>query len=108
MHDVMRQRRNELGLSQADLAAQVGTDSRQIRRYEAGETQPTLPVAKAIARALGISLDELGGERRSPPLATAIALALGISLDELAGGEPRRVDLTGHWWASWQSWKDGT
>jgi transcriptional regulator with XRE-family HTH domain len=83
MHDVMRQRRNELGLSQADLAAEVGTDSRQIRRYEAGETQPTLPVAKAIAR------------------------ALGISLDELAGGETRRVDLSGPWWACWQSWKDG-
>lgn len=83
MHDVMRQRRNELGLSQADLAAQVGTDGRQIRRYEAGETQPTLPVAKAIAR------------------------ALGISLDELAGSETRRVDLSGPWWACWQSWKDG-
>jgi transcriptional regulator with XRE-family HTH domain len=83
MHEVMRQRRNELGLSQADLAAQVGTDSRQIRRYEAGETQPTLPVARAIAR------------------------ALSISLDELAGDETRRIDLSGAWWACWQSWKDG-
>jgi transcriptional regulator with XRE-family HTH domain len=83
MHEVMRQKRNELGLSQAELAAQVGTDGRQIRRYEAGESQPTLPVARSIAR------------------------ALGISLDELAGGDTRRINLTGNWWACWQSWKDG-
>jgi transcriptional regulator with XRE-family HTH domain len=83
MHEVIRQRRGELGLSQADLATQVGVDRRQIRRYEAGETQPTLSVAKSIARALGISIDELAGE------------------------ESHRVELSGAWWACWQSWKDG-
>lgn len=83
MHEVIRQRRAELGLSQGDLAAKVGVDRRQIRRYESGETQPTLSVAKTIAR------------------------ALGITIDELAGDETHRVDLTGDWWACWQSWKDG-
>lgn len=83
MNEVIRQRRGELGMSQGDLAAKVGVDRRQIRRYEAGETQPTLSVAKTIAR------------------------ALGITIDELAGDETHRVDLTGDWWACWQSWKDG-
>lgn len=83
MNDVIRHRRSELGMSQADLAAKVGVDRRQIRRYEAGETQPTLSVAKTIAR------------------------ALGITIDELAGDETHRVDLSGDWWACWQSWKDG-
>jgi transcriptional regulator with XRE-family HTH domain len=83
MHEVIRQRRSELGLSQGDLAAKVGVDRRQIRRYESGETQPTLSVAKAIA------------------------LALGITIDELAGTETRRIDLSGDWWACWQSWKAG-
>jgi DNA-binding XRE family transcriptional regulator len=83
MHEVIRQRRSELGLSQGDLAARVGVDRRQIRRYESGETQPTLSVAKAIAH------------------------ALGITIDELAGNETRRLDLSGDWWACWQSWKDG-
>lgn len=83
MHEVVRLRRGELGMSQADLAAKVGVDRRQIRRYESGETQPTLPVAKSIAR------------------------ALGVTLDELAGDEKHRIDLTGDWWACWQSWKDG-
>jgi transcriptional regulator with XRE-family HTH domain len=83
MHEVIRQRRSELGMSQGDLAAKVGVDRRQIRRYESGETQPTLSVARTIAR------------------------ALGISIDELAGDETHRVDLSGDWWACWQSWKDG-
>lgn len=83
MHDVIRQRRAELDLSQADLAARVGVDRRQIRRYESGETQPTLSVAKAIAR------------------------ALAITIDELAGDETHRIDLTGEWWACWQSWHQG-
>jgi len=83
MHEVIRRRRSELAMSQSDLATKVGVDRRQIRRYEAGETQPTLSVAKMIAR------------------------ALGITIDELAGDEMRRVDLTGDWWACWQSWHKG-
>ena len=83
LHEIIRQRRSELGMSQSDLAAKVGVDKRQIRRYESGETQPTLPIAKAIAQALGISIDELAGE------------------------QTHRVNLTGHWWASWQTSRSG-
>jgi transcriptional regulator with XRE-family HTH domain len=83
LHEIIRQRRSELDMSQSDLAAKVGVDKRQIRRYESGETQPTLPIAKAIARALGISIDELAGE------------------------QTHRVNLTGHWWASWQTSRSG-
>ena len=83
MANVMRDRRAALALSQADLAAAVGLDKRQIRRYEAGEAQPTLIVAKAIAHALQISLDELAGETE------------------------QRLQITGDWWAGWQTWKDG-
>src|SRR5262245_37816573 len=82
--ELIKSRRAELGLTQAELAAQAGVDKRQIRRYEAGEVQPTLSVAAAIARALNLSLDELAGETG-----------------------PRRVDLAGDWWASWQTSKDG-
>ena len=83
MANVMRDRRAALSLSQADLAAAVGLDKRQIRRYEAGEAQPTLVVAKAIAHVLQISLDELAGETE------------------------QRLQITGDWWAGWQTWKDG-
>jgi transcriptional regulator with XRE-family HTH domain len=80
--EIIRERRTELGMSQADLATRVGVDKRQIRRYEAGDAQPGLDVAVAIAK------------------------ALGISIDELAGQSTRRIDLSGEWWASWQTSKD--
>ena len=83
MQDVIKQRRAELGLSQADLATRVGVDRRQIRRYESGDTQPVLPVARAIAQ------------------------ALSITLDQLAGGESHQINVTGDWWSSWQTFKDG-
>lgn len=83
MPEVLRSRRLALGMSQADLAAAVNLDKRQIRRYEQSEAQPTLPAAKAIAHALQISLDELAGETE------------------------QRVKITGDWWAGWQTWKDG-
>lgn len=62
MGDILRARRTAIGLSQAELAAAVGVDRRQIRRYEANDAQPTLPVARAIAHRLGITLDELAGD----------------------------------------------
>lgn len=83
MAETIKTRRAVLGLSQADLAEKVGVDKRQIRRYEASEAQPTLSVARDIAD------------------------ALGISLDELAGSDARRVGLSGEWWAAWQTFKDG-
>jgi transcriptional regulator with XRE-family HTH domain len=83
MGEVLRQRRAELGLSQAELAAAAGVDARQIRRYESGEQQPVLSVAVAIADALKISVGELAGIPR------------------------HKVDLSGDWFSAWQSYKDG-
>ncbi|HEX5120450.1 MAG TPA: helix-turn-helix transcriptional regulator [Pseudonocardiaceae bacterium] len=84
MAEVMRQRRADLDMSQAQLAQASGVGVRQIRRYEAGEQQPVLSVAVAIADALRISVGELAGLMPS-----------------------HRVDLSGEWWASWQTSKDG-
>jgi transcriptional regulator with XRE-family HTH domain len=81
--EVIRRRRTELGISQADLAAAVGVDTRQIRRYEAGQQQPVFSVAVAIAN------------------------ALGIDVGELAGAPSHRVSLTGDWWACWQTYRGG-
>ena len=83
MPEIIRTRRAQLGLSQAELAMAAGVDRRQIRRYEAGEQQPALNVA------------------------VAIAAALQISVSELAGQLSQRADLAGDWWASWQTAKEG-
>jgi transcriptional regulator with XRE-family HTH domain len=83
MPEVIRQRRTERGMSQKDLATAAGVDVRQIRRYEAGEQQPLLSVAVAIAD------------------------ALGISVAELAGKPSYQIKLSGQWWASWQTSRSG-
>jgi transcriptional regulator with XRE-family HTH domain len=81
--DTIRRRRKELGLSQAGLAKACGVHLRQIRRYESGEQQPVLTVAKELAAALGLSLAELAGEA------------------------PARAQLDGTWWAAWQIFVEG-
>lgn len=81
--EIIRQRRDELGMSQADLARAAGVDARQIRRYEAGDQQPLFGVA------------------------VAIATALRIPLSDLAGTPAHRVRLSGEWFASWQTFRDG-
>jgi transcriptional regulator with XRE-family HTH domain len=81
--EVIRARRSALGLSQAELAKAAGVSLRQLARYEAGEQQPVLSAAVALADALGISIAQLAGE---------------VS---------HELDLSGQWWAAWQTWKDG-
>jgi transcriptional regulator with XRE-family HTH domain len=61
LSEVMRNRREAMGLTQSQLADAAGIGRRQIRRYEAGDAQPPLPVAANIAKALRITLDELAG-----------------------------------------------
>lgn len=84
MSEVLRSRRAELGISQADLAKAAGVNVRQIARYESGEQQPVLSVAVQLADALSISLAELAGQ-----------IVHGL-------------DLSGQWRAGWQTYRDGT
>ena len=70
-------------MSQSDLARKAGVDARQIRRYETGEQQPAFMVGVSIAKALDI------------PIA------------DLAGIPEHKVNLSGDWYAGWQSYKDG-
>jgi transcriptional regulator with XRE-family HTH domain len=81
--EVIKLRRSELGLSQTQLAKEAGISLRQLARYEAGEQQPVLSAAIALADALRISLAQLAGQ---------------ITYD---------LDLSGTWWCAWQTWKDG-
>jgi DNA-binding XRE family transcriptional regulator len=66
-------------MSQARLADIVGVTTRQIARYEAGEQQPVLSVAAAIANALDVPLAELAEEPSQHP------------------------DLKGTWWSGWET-----
>lgn len=59
--ETIRVNRVKLGLTQAQLARDIGVDTRQINRYETGETEPTLAIARRLADRLRISMDELAG-----------------------------------------------
>lgn len=51
--------RKEKGLTQEDLVKRSGVAISQIRRYEADKSSPTLDVVTRLAKALGVSIDEL-------------------------------------------------
>lgn len=60
--------RKQRGLTQQALADDAGVHVTQLRRYEAGTSQPTLDVLRKIAVALRVSADALlfGEEERGP------------------------------------------
>jgi transcriptional regulator with XRE-family HTH domain len=62
------QLRKQRGLSQQAMADAVGLHVSQIKRYEAGATQPSLDALKKIAVALGVTTDFLlfDEEERGP------------------------------------------
>jgi transcriptional regulator with XRE-family HTH domain len=55
----LAQLRKGRGFTQPQLAEKIGLHVAQIRRYEAGTSQPTLDVIRSLAVALGVSADEL-------------------------------------------------
>ena len=60
--------RKQHGLTQQQLAERIGTHVVQLRRYEAGASQPTLDVIRKISTALQVSADMLlfGKDERGP------------------------------------------
>src|SRR6266704_7218834 len=65
--EAVRARREELGLSQRQLAERAGMTQPGVARFEAGGTTPTIPVLERLSTALGLQLTVALGpdERRS-------------------------------------------
>ena len=55
----IREVRKQRGMKQAVLAEKVGIFQSEISEIESGERKPNVYLAKRIARALGVSLDEI-------------------------------------------------
>ena len=53
--DLIRARRNALGLSLAELAARAGTGQAFVSRVESGRTTPTLPVLQGVCEVVSPS-----------------------------------------------------
>lgn len=68
-HELVREARRRAGLTQADLAARVGTTQSAIARLERGATSLTLERATRLVRACGFDLEVRidGGAWVGPP-----------------------------------------
>jgi putative transcriptional regulator len=55
----IREIRKQRGLRQVDLARIVGVFQSEISEIECGKRKPSIYLAKKIAKALGVSLDDL-------------------------------------------------
>jgi transcriptional regulator with XRE-family HTH domain len=65
--DRLKTLRTERGWSQAELAEKIGSDARQVSRYENGRVAPSLDVLARIGEVLDITVDHLlyeAAERR--------------------------------------------
>ena len=55
----MKQARTELGLSQQQLADQLGVSRQTVNAIEKGDYNPTIRLCVGIAKALGLTLNDL-------------------------------------------------
>jgi transcriptional regulator with XRE-family HTH domain len=66
--------RTAAGLSQYALAQKAGISKQSLSTLELGTRQPSLETAMKLAKALGITIDQLaGGGQATPPKAAASA-----------------------------------
>lgn len=84
----IRRRRQDLGLTQADLANVADIANETVSRIERGRLTPSVDIAERIAHALGTTLVRLRDRKRLPPPGPrpceARLLALVRDLDETA------------------------
>lgn len=63
---LIKLRRKELNMTQEELAVAAGTTKAAISHYELGRREPRFAQLQAIAKVLGLSLQELSGEPEEP------------------------------------------
>ena len=59
LNDIIRTRRQALGLTQEQLAAQVGVRRETIMRLEKAQYNPSLKLAVDISRAVGAPIEDI-------------------------------------------------
>ncbi len=62
MGNDVRRRRALANLSQAELASQLGVSRQTVNSIESGRYLPSLPLALAIARFFGVTVEEVFDE----------------------------------------------
>ncbi|MFJ6022957.1 helix-turn-helix transcriptional regulator [Nocardiopsis alba] len=89
--DALKDARLGAGLSQDALARAVGTDRRQIIRYENGEERPEIARLAALARACGVSVEELVVEGSLPTGLAGLRIGAGMTMAAAAAALTDRL-----------------
>lgn len=79
--EVIRRRRNALGINQAGLAGMIGVSRNAVTGWETGHSRPDLAVLPSLCKALGISLEAFFGLERSRTEEENNLIVLFFSLD---------------------------
>jgi len=74
---LIRQARENMGLTQADLARLIGEKESVVRRLESGRMAPTLELAKKLEKILKIKLYEVVSQEQELPKPQSFQLTLG-------------------------------
>ena len=64
----LKELRRSRKVSQSEAGQIAGITSKQIQRYESGDSEPTLPVLIALADYFDVSLDFLCGRSDNPEI----------------------------------------
>ncbi|MGB6089385.1 MAG: helix-turn-helix transcriptional regulator, partial [Candidatus Binataceae bacterium] len=78
-HDQLRRVRAALGLSQNDLARRAGISRQALGAIEAGQYQPGVSVAIALARELGATVEALFGVESPGQVAAAVPVSVKLA-----------------------------
>jgi transcriptional regulator with XRE-family HTH domain len=70
----VRAKRIALGLSQEDLATELGVKHQHVSRIELGDAAPSLEMLVSLSNSLGVSADYLLTGREQAPLGAAGAI----------------------------------
>lgn len=104
----LRQTRKQRHFTQKELSEKIQIDQRQIARYEAAESEPTMTALRRIADALSVTSDYLMGRSDNPMgaldvsnlssteqrLITALVSGLPIDALEAAIAHLKQVTMT--------------
>lgn len=63
--ELLKEKREKLGLSQSMVASKINTSHQNISRWESGKVLPSIDFCVKLADLYGVSLDELVGREKN-------------------------------------------
>ena len=100
----LRQIRKEMGETQDEFAARIGTSKQVLSRYEVGQRIPKISLVESYAKALNVSVDYLMGESQQEAAFEAVCTQSGkpfykifieVTCDQMGLLIPDVVRITG-------------